>query len=118
MIRRNRCWSSAFVLVAILTRGVIAEGPEDTPSPARVRGALLAAKDVTDDRLRRLREDGFTSVVLLVEGNSEGDVESQCHAADLVVAAELDLHYWIEVARCPERSRCPSRMDGQLADAR
>jgi hypothetical protein len=92
----------AIVLIAIATKGATAEEAAKSPTTAKFRGALLSAGDVSSDRLRQLKEDGLTSIVLLVEGTSKQEAETQRGAAELVAASDLELHYWIEVARCPE----------------
>ena len=90
------------VLIVIATKSVTAEEAAKSSTTEKFRGALLSAVDVTSDRLGKLKEDGLTSIVLLVEGTSKKEAETQRGAAELVAASGLELHYWIEVARCSE----------------
>lgn len=65
------------------------------------RGALVAAHNVTSGKLRQFQDAGYTSIVLIVDGTSSDEIESQIESAKLVKASPLELYYWIEVARCP-----------------
>ena len=73
--------------------------PEETPTKP-LRGALLSVEQATDQRLGELKREGTTAVVLLLRGEDQRAAE---HAAcERIRAAGLDLHYWVEVAHCPE----------------
>ncbi|MHC4875791.1 MAG: hypothetical protein ACYTGL_04785 [Planctomycetota bacterium] len=64
------------------------------------RGALLSADQATEKRLGDLKDDGFNAVVLPLHGGDQRRVEQA--ACDRVREAGLELHYWVEVAHCPE----------------
>ena len=65
-----------------------------------LRGALLAVEQVTDQRLDELKRDGTTAIVLLLSGGDQRAAEDA--ASERIRAAGLELHYWLEVAHCPE----------------
>lgn len=64
------------------------------------RGALLAVRQVTEQRLGKLKRDGTTAIVLVLSGGDQRAAEDA--ASDRVRKAGLELHYWVEVAHCPE----------------
>lgn len=79
----------------------LALAAEERPA-ARLRGALLTAEMANAGRLKELREQGYTAVVLLLHDDSEAGRQVDRDAAGRIDAAKLDLWHWIEVARCPE----------------
>lgn len=72
---------------------------QSTPS---FRAALLAADDIAAGRLTELAAAGFNAVVVVIEGTEPASREVEQRAAELVLSSSLELHYWIEVARCEE----------------
>ncbi|MCA9213872.1 MAG: hypothetical protein KDB27_12460 [Planctomycetales bacterium] len=93
---------NGMLAIALLSVCGMPASSEEVASKPKVRGAILAANDVTDGRLQELGEEGFNSVVLLVEGNAEEQVSARQGAAKRINSSSLGLCYWIEVARCPE----------------
>ncbi len=58
----------------------------------------MTAEMVTAKRLSSLRADGYGAIVLAVMEADDREKE----AAGMVKKSGLELHYWIEVGRCPE----------------
>jgi hypothetical protein len=77
--------------------GIAKQGETQTKS---LRGALLSVEQVTGQRLGELKRDGTTAIVLLLSGGDQRAAEDA--ASERIRAAGLDLHYWVEVAHCPE----------------
>jgi len=101
MNRRNRNLVLAcYILTSCWIRP--AAGDESADKPARqFLGALLSADQATESRLRQLKSDGVETIALLL--NSDVDQrKAQDAACKRIVHAELELSYWIEIARCPE----------------
>ena len=65
---------------------------------AQFRGALLTPEMVTPERLASLREERYDAVVLAVSKANDPERD----AAAVIEKSGLELHYWIEVGRCPE----------------
>jgi hypothetical protein len=94
------------LLAVVLCGDRTAAAAEDS-----LRGALLAAQDVTDARIGQLASAGTNAIVVAL--NSD-DIPAVRQAAAVVEGAQLDLYYWIEVARCPELAdRHPQWMASQ-----
>ncbi len=92
------------VLVCILVAQSFAAEPpnEQTATPAdSFRGALLAAEQVTEARLRVLKSSGMQAIALQLRDGAESRLAEQ-QACDRIRQADLTLYYWIEVARAPE----------------
>jgi hypothetical protein len=65
------------------------------------RGAMLAAEQVTEVRLRALKSKGIQAIAIMLRSDApHRDVELR--ACQRIRRAELDLYYWIEVAHCAE----------------
>jgi hypothetical protein len=60
---------------------------------------LVAPQEITLDRVRQWRREGFGTLVALLAEEFTAEVYRQ--AASAAAEAQLDLYYWIEVARCP-----------------
>ncbi len=78
------------------------EGTAATHKQQKLRGALLIASEVTAERIQQLKTEGTTAIVVVLEGESAELSQSQRLAAARVRRSNLELYYWIEVARCPE----------------
>lgn len=67
-----------------------------------LRIALLRADQVTPRRIAELVDSHSTGVAIMLEASSSlPDETSMQERAEQVLAAKLELYYWIEVARCP-----------------
>ena len=99
------CEQTLFLVIALLLlwqgRATAEEQPV-APTPPSVRGAILAAADVTSSRLDQLKRDDFNGVAIMLSGATPAETTAERDAAQRVKAAGLVLHYWIEVARCPQ----------------
>ena len=84
-----------------LTPRAASQSTEEQPNPL-FRGALLASGSINSVRLLELADAGFNAVVLVLEGTEPMDRAAEQRAAELVLNSTLELHYWIEVARCKE----------------
>jgi hypothetical protein len=67
-----------------------------------LRGALLRPDEVTDERIQRLRNADTSAIVVMLEGTSTELRQRQLSAATRIRDSNLELYYWVEVARCPE----------------
>ena len=76
--------------------------PAQTAASNDLRGALLTAGMVTSDRLAMLKDSGYSGVVLAVSQSDETSAAKDKAAAEAIQSAGLTLHYFLEVARCPE----------------
>lgn len=65
------------------------------------RGALLDASQVVEARLLQLKRQRVSAVVVRIEDPQSKYEKLVQSAARQVRQAELELFYWIEVARCP-----------------
>ncbi len=63
-------------------------------------GALLSVEQATEQRLGELKRENTTAVVLLLRGGDQRAAEDA--ACERIRTAGLELHYWVEVAHCPE----------------
>jgi hypothetical protein len=98
---RNKCLLCCLTAIGAVFHAARAAAQNSPPAP-EFRGALLSARDVDEARLRKLQEEGFTAVLVMLQDASGEQASRQRTAADLVLRSRLELHYWIEVARCPE----------------
>ena len=74
--------------------------PAQTPT-TRFRGAMLSAEQSTESRLRSLDSAGIQAVALQLHGGVDSrEIERQ--ACERILQSNLEFHYWVEVARCPE----------------
>ncbi|MEO8494270.1 MAG: hypothetical protein ABI614_04315 [Planctomycetota bacterium] len=97
MIHRSKL---AFVFVCVSVAQAFAS-TQSLIGAEPFRGALLAAEQVTIDRLLSLKSSGVLSVALqLRDGADSRPMEQQ--ACERIRQSDLKLYYWIEVARCPE----------------
>jgi len=99
----------AILILSILPPAVAVRAEEGKTVNAHhnLRGALLAADEITDARIQQLTAKGTTAVVVVLGSDSKQSDQREQAAAARVLQSNLDLYYWIEVARSPE-----------LADAR
>lgn len=103
-------WLAACTLIALLSRvgnaqNLTSEMPHKPPeqqSTSSFRGALLAADAINASRLAELAAAGFNAVVVVIDATEPASRLSEQRAAELVLSSSLELHYWIEVARCEE----------------
>jgi hypothetical protein len=63
---------------------------------------MLRSSGATPERLTAAKADGYNAVVLRLEGNSDDDAIGELAAARRIQQSGLELHYWIEIGRCPE----------------
>jgi hypothetical protein len=78
------------------------DGPSAATHEWRWRGVLLEVSAIDGTRLETVRRAGFNAVVLaLGDAGGEAEAKRQSEAAAQVRAADLELHYWIEIARHP-----------------
>jgi hypothetical protein len=96
----HRFMISVLIAIALPLPAKAGDQTLQTAKP-KFRGAILAAKDITADRLKKLAADGFNSVSILVEGTTEKQSATERRAAELILTTPFELSYWIEVARCP-----------------
>lgn len=103
MLRKNS-WRLALLLWSVVSAANLVRADEGSVRPIvrNLRGALLIASEITDERIEKLKSDGITGVVILLQGGSPEARQAEESAAARVGLAKLELIYWIEVARCPE----------------
>ena len=86
------------VLSALACASLSGVEPSTAPAP-KLKAVLISAAQSGSRDLEKLEREGFNAVVLqLVDGQATSDTEA---AAQRILAAKLDLYYWIEVARNP-----------------
>jgi len=68
----------------------------------RLQAALIAPEDATDQRLAELQDTGANAIVIALDATTDDGRNIENAAARRVRDAELDLYYWIEVARSEE----------------
>ncbi|MEO2017144.1 MAG: hypothetical protein ABGZ53_22545 [Fuerstiella sp.] len=100
---KNRTTAGLILVICGLMpqSAVMADNTSRTSEPA-FRGALLSTGNVTSDRLKSLGKRDYNAIVVVLTHSSAAQLAEQERAANLVTAAHFDLHYWIEIARCPE----------------
>ena len=103
MLLKNRPSRPILIMsiIAVCSAGCAADDAQAN-SLQNMRGALLAAIEVTDDRIQQLIADDTTAIVVVLTSDSQQSEQTERAAAARVLASNLDLHYWIEVARAPE----------------
>lgn len=99
------------VLLSLLSIATAADGSATETSSQKLRAVLLTVKDVTAARIRRLQADRYNAIVLDVSESSAAELAADQAVVAHVVAAGLDLYYWVEVARhAPSADADPLRM--------
>ncbi|MCA9177504.1 MAG: hypothetical protein KDB14_23625 [Planctomycetales bacterium] len=93
-------WAVGLAIVATTSLAQAAEPALANGKTQAFRGAMLSAEQVTDERLATLRSSGIGAIALELRGGDQRERERK--ACQRIVAANLDLCYWIEVARCKE----------------
>ena len=91
--RRRPTGLLLLALVLCVPFGACLAGPV-----AKLKGALLTATQADDGQLRSLKAQGYNSVVLNLSAESTAQDKDAAHR---IQTAGFDLHYWIEIARCP-----------------
>ena len=82
--------------------GIAQDGAKkDVKQNRNVRGALIRPEQATSSRLRQLKSEGVDYVAIPIHDTPASRVVEKT-ACDRIEQAGLPLHYWIEVARCPE----------------
>jgi hypothetical protein len=66
------------------------------------RGALVTAETATVDQLDVLKKDGYSTIVLQIRSSTAAAIQQDVSAAKRISAADLDVGYWLEIARSPE----------------
>ena len=77
-------------------------GSAGAVEPARFRGALLTAEMATPQQLAELKAQGFADAVLRLDDVGPQAAQADSAAAQRITSADLRLHYWIEIGRCPQ----------------
>lgn len=90
-----------FVCTLVMSHRVLAGDAVAELGASPFRGALLSPSDVDVNRLDRLKNDGITSIVVVLDASNDKPVVLR-NAAKLISSSNLELNYWIEVARCPQ----------------
>ena len=67
-----------------------------------LRAVMLSASGVTTTELESVKADDSNAVVLRLAGRSDEDRQREAAAAQRILKSNLQLYYWIEIARCPE----------------
>jgi hypothetical protein len=106
MIPRNRLLlvlvSCAVAHGAVSAALAAGEAHEQTQqSVDDFRGAMLFVEQATASRLEALKHSGIRAVALALHSGVQARVAER-RACRRIEQAQLDLYYWIEVARCPE----------------
>ncbi|MCA9128274.1 MAG: hypothetical protein KDB22_14380 [Planctomycetales bacterium] len=122
----NRSWVSWFLLICINSSGqrsgyIAAQlvvclaavscvacssshAAEPLPRAAelKLRAALVAIEDVNSEAVEAWRADGINAIALMLDDSTDETEKSHYKSAALkVIDSELELYYWVEVARCP-----------------
>ncbi len=90
--------STALVIVALLIVVFLAGRLGHVPR-GPLRAVLTSVDRCTKEELGQLRAGGANGVVLVIEASDAAFKESVRRAAERIQAHDLELHYWIEVAR-------------------
>jgi hypothetical protein len=70
-----------------------------SPAEASREALLVAPQEITVDRARQWRREGFGTLVVLLAEEFKKEIYQQTE--NVAAEAELELYYWIEVARNP-----------------
>jgi hypothetical protein len=100
-------------VVALLSAGFFVGSALCGESEQRLRGALVTADMVTDQRLETLRRD-YSAIVLALNRGEETARVADKQAAKKIAESGLELHYWIEVGRCEELAEAHPRWMASL----
>ena len=103
---RPRRVRSAIVLtlMAAALLGLVGAGVRDAlgDPPARGLQAILVASDqASAERLAAAAREGVGAVVLELKATAKNEAEREKEAATRIRRSDLDLYYWIEIARDP-----------------
>jgi hypothetical protein len=90
--------ASGLILRILLVSAWISSAVMLSATPGATKIALLSADQASEERLLQLRGKGFTAVALILT-ETNGDSDRQL--ARRINNAELELDYWIEIARNP-----------------
>lgn len=95
---------SLFIAVSVVAVLPSSNGQDTAEQPvkAALRGAMIDAVDVSEDRLQELKDLGFNTIVLPLSNSDKSSKEAINAAIKSVRQEELSLAYWVEVARSPE----------------
>lgn len=101
---RWHAWSAEYPktqLYGLAQDTAAADSTPDRKAAGSFRGALLAADQVTESRLHKLKSKGIGSVAIPIH---QGPVSRAAEklACERIQKAGLALYYWLEVARCPK----------------
>ena len=104
MLPRNRLltfvgWTA--VVFGVWSTVLAAERVKDPSREGQFRGAMLSAEQATESRLRSLEVAGIRALALPLRSGAEARAAER-KACERIQRSELDLYYWIEVARCRE----------------
>lgn len=95
--RTRRRSEDSILLVAVL---LLSAGSLGTvKGDQQLRAVLLSVDEIAVTDLEELKVAGSNAIVLSLDDHHDKD--TQTAAAEAVLSAELELSYWIEVARCP-----------------
>jgi hypothetical protein len=85
--------------LAVLALALPAGTTGAAPGPSKLRGVLVTATQAGAPALRQWKAEGNHAVVLSL--SEDAPAKALRAAARRIRAAGLDLHYWIEIGRCP-----------------
>lgn len=91
------------LLIALLPT-IFAEqaAAEDKAVGDSLRAALLSTEMATESRLKELRSAGYKAIVRMLQKTDSSTAAADRMAVERIGKAGLQLHYWIEIGRCPE----------------
>src|SRR5205085_8849555 len=91
-MKTQRCFATAFVLLASVTLMQAAESTQ-------LRAALMTPSQASAAKLKSVARDGFNAAVLFLDdAAAQEDNEA---AGERIRKSGLALYYWIEIARNP-----------------
>lgn len=97
---RWHAWSAEYPQTQV--HGQSVEMKKPNPNAAvEFRGVLLNADQATEARLGQLKSQGIQAVAIPIHKTPD-DRLAETEACRRIQKHGLSLHYWIEVARCPE----------------
>lgn len=87
---------------AVLGAGALLAGFANAAIAAdKLKADMFSDGQVTPKELVAAKAGGANATVLQLDGREEADRQNEV-AARLIQKVGLDLHYWIEIGRCPE----------------
>lgn len=102
-INYSLCWTTCWLVHALWIQiGASSAADAAEPVGPQFRGALLSAAEVDANRLQQLKRDGTLAILVAIDGASPAKRDAERRAAESVLASDLKLYYWVEVARCLE----------------